>query len=86
MLRDVVAAVPTHAGAMQGLGLIAYQTGRIDEAIRHMSAAVEADPQFGEAFNNFGIIQAERGDMNAAAACFEKAAQLQQDNPEVFMN
>lgn len=41
--RAVLRLEPAHAGALKGLGFIAYRDGRLREAAEHLAKAVEAD-------------------------------------------
>src|SRR5579863_1124873 len=41
--RAMIAAQPGHAGANHHLGVLLVQTGRVDDGIRHLRSALEAD-------------------------------------------
>jgi hypothetical protein len=61
-----------------GLGLIAHQQGRVDEAIQFLESAVRASPHDSPAYDALGAIYFPRGDYARAAEYF---AQAVRENP-----
>lgn len=58
------------------LGLAYYRIGQPENALGAFESSTRADPKFAEPVYNTGVIMAESGRDAQAAACFEKAAQL----------
>src|SRR4051794_33797112 len=53
--RRALAADPDHAGAMHGLGVLAFQSGRLAEALELIRGAIERQPASAEYWNNLGM-------------------------------
>jgi len=66
---------PTFAGpwrALTNLGWAEYRLGRMDDAYRHLSLAVDYRPQHWPARFNLAILEAERGNRAAAIQHFQQ--------------
>ncbi len=64
--RQVLAAHPDHAGALNLLGALAYQVGRHDVACELIGRALALHPDFAEAHNNLGATLRAAGDLARA--------------------
>ena len=62
------------------LGLAYYRIGQQDNALGAFDTGARQDPQFAEPVYNTGVMLNESGRDAQAAACFEKAAQLDPDD------
>jgi tetratricopeptide (TPR) repeat protein len=59
------------------LGFIHYQYLQVyDQAIRHFSDAIQADPKWPEAWFNRGLSYEAKGDIAAASNDYRKALEL----------
>jgi len=76
----VLAAMPAHAPALYGSGLILHQAGHHADAARRLQRAVEADPAPPEVWANLGLIYAAlRLNDDAVAALTEAARRAPRD-------
>ncbi|WP_147819695.1 tetratricopeptide repeat protein [Salidesulfovibrio onnuriiensis] len=69
----VLEAVPDHAAANQGAGIIYFRAGLYKEAEAHLSLAVTRDDSLWKAHNYLGILYDRRGDYDLAADAFSSA-------------
>ena len=77
---------PDNSGALHALGTIAYQSGRIQEAIALIGRAIELDP-FDPAYHtNLGLAYHAGGKAQAALACWRSALSLDPSFPEANTN
>ncbi|MEQ1696446.1 MAG: tetratricopeptide repeat protein [Hyphomicrobiaceae bacterium] len=67
------------------LGAALRQTGKTDEAIEALSAAIKLVPE-GAAYNNRGLAQFEKGNLDAAIEDFSAAIKLKPDNGDALNN
>jgi tetratricopeptide (TPR) repeat protein len=74
--RQILAAQPAHAGALNFLGLLARQVGRPDVARELLTQAVAASPGFPDAHNNLAGVLSAAGDTAAAERHFREAIAL----------
>lgn len=68
---------PGQADAIHILGVVAWRTGRLDEAAKFIGATVALAPAYAEAHRNLGIVLQELGRIDDAVACFRHAVELQ---------
>ena len=74
--------VPTASDEARGIfteAQHALDMGRTQEAIDHLSVALEIDPQYAEAHNNLGMALAQQGRLDEAIEHFSQALRI---NPE----
>jgi Flp pilus assembly protein TadD len=71
-----VALEPKFADGQNNLGAALARAGELDEAVLHMTKAVELAPQSVEYRYNFGRVLAAKSRFADAAAQFEQAANL----------
>jgi tetratricopeptide (TPR) repeat protein len=67
---------PDHAFAWKNLAAYLQRTGNLTAALEAVTRATNLWPQFGEAWLARGQIHRAAGDDEAAASCFERAAQF----------
>jgi protein O-GlcNAc transferase len=84
--RKFLDSNPTHAQAMQLLGVIALQRGDCNEAVRLISHALEINPNQPEYFNNLGLALCELRRYQEAIAIFNRAILIAPAWPELYYN
>ena len=62
------------------------EQGRPEQALAGYEAAVAADPQDYESWNNLGNLRAELGQSDAAITALERAINLRRDVPALYVN
>ncbi|QCG88434.1 tetratricopeptide repeat protein [Azospirillum sp. TSH100] len=78
--RILDAAPETHA-ASHLMGMLLAQTGRLDEAVSRVAAALRARPDMAGYHRDFGKLHQVLGHPAEAAACQHRALALQPDDP-----
>ncbi len=79
-LQQATKLRPGDAAAWRSLGEALLQLQRPDDAIPHLQKAAALAPA-ADTFGSLGNALSQKGDVNGAVAAFEKASQLQPDNP-----
>ncbi len=74
---QIIEQDPRHAGALNLLGLIGWQTGRPAEALEYLRRAVEIDPLQAAIHGNLGEAYRGLGMIGEATASYEQAVRLQ---------
>ena len=82
----IVARLPSHAGALQLLGVIALNRGEPQRAVERLRHAAAADPHRAETHSNLGVALLALGRPQEAITEFEQAIELKPDYPEAFSN
>ena len=77
---------PGHADSLHLLGVIAYQTGRDDEAIDLIRGAIAIDRKVAAYHSNLGNVFLRQKRLDAAAASFRRALGIKPDYPEAHNN
>ena len=77
---------PDLARADNDLGLVLAGQGKLDEAIRHYTRALQARPDYAEAHENMGAALAGQGKLNEAIRHFELALRARPDYAEAHNN
>jgi len=72
--------------AQNNFGFAIFKQGKLDEAIRHFQAALQAQPGNAQAQNNLGSALSQKGRLDEAIACFHKALQINADYPQAHYN
>jgi hypothetical protein len=85
LYRQVLAAEPRHALALQMLGLLAQRCGHIADAIGLLRQSVTIQPT-AEANYNLGLLLVQSGDIEAAIPSFQLAVALRPDFAEARTN
>jgi tetratricopeptide (TPR) repeat protein len=76
LFERVLAAEPTHVGALCGLACVRQRGGRLDEALALCQRAIGLAPAFGPAYNDLGSILSAMGRTVEAIAAFRSAVEL----------
>ncbi len=76
---QVVKADSRHVGALHLLGLIAARTGRDDQAIGYLEAALRLQPDLADAHNLLGIVRIKQRRPAEAVASFRQALRARPD-------
>ena len=74
--RAVLAADPEHAGALNFLGMIALQTGALEQAVALLEHTITVAPTMAEAHHHLGLALQRSGRPDAALAAFARAVAL----------
>jgi tetratricopeptide (TPR) repeat protein/SAM-dependent methyltransferase len=74
------------AVALYMLGIVAYQQGRLDEAIARYEQALAIKPDFVDVLSNLGVALKDRGRVDEAIARYEQAIALQPDFADALYN
>ncbi len=74
--RSALALRANHPDALNVLGVVAWRTGRLDDAVRFMVATIALVPRYAEAHKNLGIVFSLRGETQQAIASFRRAVDL----------
>jgi Flp pilus assembly protein TadD len=82
----LVADARTDARAHVEFGIQVAQRGLWREAIYQWQRAVEIDPTYAEAYNDLAIGYEQEGNFAKAREAYEKALQLDPDNPQIRQN
>ena len=69
----VLTGNPKSAEAYNNLGILAYQNGRLDDAVANYQKALELNPNYPETHYNLSIVLGQRGQLDAAQAHLQKA-------------
>jgi tetratricopeptide (TPR) repeat protein len=77
--RDTLAKNPDSWLALDHLGTIALDRGRLDEAVELFRASIRVEPRQHEAHNNLGNALRQRGEFDDAAAAVEAALAVEPD-------
>jgi tetratricopeptide (TPR) repeat protein len=77
---------PRHAGALHGLGLIAWYARQHEVAVAYLQRALSMQPDFAEAQCNLGSVLLELNHQSEAEACFREALRLRPDFVEAHCN
>jgi len=75
-----------HPDALHVLGVVAWQTGRLDDAVRFIVAAIAIAPRYAEAHKNLGIVFSLRGEHDQAVACFRRAVEIEPNLAEAHFH
>jgi predicted O-linked N-acetylglucosamine transferase (SPINDLY family) len=84
--RRVLEREPRHAGALQLLGLMAQQQGRLKVALRLMLMAVAADAGVADFHNSLGTVLADLRRFDAALAALDQALRLRPGYAQAHRN
>jgi tetratricopeptide (TPR) repeat protein len=84
--RQVLAAAPRHADALNLLGVVAAQCGRHAAAVELIRRAIELDDRIAAYHVNLGSAERGRGGLDAAEASYRRALALAPDDPDANSN
>ena len=83
---DVLQFNPVTAEEYHHLGIVLYNNGEYDGAIKNFQKALEANPNIAEAYNYMGNALQESFQFDEAISCYEKAIQLNPADPTSYIN
>ena len=72
--------------AENNYGCALFDSGRVNEAILHLSKAVKIDPLYIDARNNLGKVFLKEGKLNEAIACFNEVIKQDENLAEAHYN
>jgi tetratricopeptide (TPR) repeat protein/transglutaminase-like putative cysteine protease len=75
-----------NTAALGELAHVYFLSGRDDEALSYLDAVLEKDPGSSAALNNKGNVHAARGDVGIAEEHYERAIQLDPEDPGIRLN
>jgi tetratricopeptide (TPR) repeat protein len=81
-----VKTVPRCARAHNNLGVEYLSTKNYSEAAKHLTTALEIQPDYPEAYNNMGLVYKEQGLYDRAIASFRKAVMLRERYYDAIYN
>jgi tetratricopeptide (TPR) repeat protein len=84
--KKVLEEHPDNVDALHFLGIICYQRGHHDRAIRNIKKALEIDPEFADAYNNLGNIFQEKKQLDEAICCYEAALRIDPNQAKTHYN
>jgi predicted O-linked N-acetylglucosamine transferase (SPINDLY family) len=82
--RQVLAAHADHADACNGLALLQWQQGRLDEALHYAEIATSREPTVWRYHQTCGLIASAMQRPNEAARAYERASALCPESPEAW--
>src|SRR6266849_8410064 len=85
-MERALGLAPNDAEVLNLKGIVAWQTGRLDEAVRWVTAAIERRSNFAPALNSLGGIERARGRFAAAVAAFSRARAIDPGSLGVITN
>ena len=85
-LAEVAERPETAAGANYFLARIARQSGRLDDARRHVERSLQAHPGYADAWAELGLLQTRAGEYAAAERSLQKALSLDAENYQATVN
>jgi predicted TPR repeat methyltransferase len=84
--RRILTYLPKHPDVLHFLGLLQYQRGRPEEAVRLISEAIRIAPDYVDAHNNLGNIFREQERLNDAETCYRRTIELNPQNAGAHNN
>ena len=84
--RQVLAADPRHADALNLLGVIAAQCGQPEAAIELITRAIRLNDGVAGYHINLGLVEQRRGRTERAAKCYRRALELQPGDADAHNN
>jgi Tfp pilus assembly protein PilF len=86
LYRQVLRLEPNNTDALHFLGVIAYQVGKSDAAVKLIDMAIKKNPSVPTYYNNLGIAYQAQQDYGKATECYERALSLNPSFHEAFNN
>jgi predicted O-linked N-acetylglucosamine transferase (SPINDLY family) len=84
--RTAISMTPQYPDALNNLGTVLLEQGKVPEAIEHSRRALALRPGFPEALNNLGNALRTAGELDAAIDAFNQAVALRPDWVEAINN
>jgi predicted O-linked N-acetylglucosamine transferase (SPINDLY family) len=86
LYQQVLAAAPSHSGALQNMALIAFQTGDLPTATELIQKLVQYHPQLPDPHDKLGIVLGKQRKWDQAIAAHQRAVALSPESPEFHYN
>jgi predicted O-linked N-acetylglucosamine transferase (SPINDLY family) len=86
LYRQILQAEPNHPDALHFLGVLAYQAGQHDSAIRYIIQAIAHNGQVASFHNNLGEVYRVQGKLGEAMFHYRQALALKAEYPEAHNN
>jgi tetratricopeptide (TPR) repeat protein len=86
LYKQILEADPNQPDAIHMLGVLAFQTGRADVALRLIQRALSVAPESPQAFANLGRVLSSLGRRDEAITAYRKSLQLDGGGAEVHNN
>lgn len=77
--RDTLVLAPTHVDALNSLGILHLALHQYDEAVRHLTLAINIDPGLVAAYNNRGVVYQQSNFLDRAKADFQQVKSMEPD-------
>jgi tetratricopeptide (TPR) repeat protein len=84
--RTLLRAYPEHPDCNHFLGVLRFQQGRNDEALKHISAALKLQPSNTAALANYALVLVTMGRLEQALASYDKALAIEPDYVDALVN
>ena len=84
--RTLLRAYPEHPDCNHFLGVLRFQQGRNDEALKHISAALKLQPSNTAALANYALVLVTMGRLEQALASYDKALAIKPDYVDALVN
>ena len=84
--REVLAAEPGNVDALHLLGVVAFQTRRLELAAELIGRSLALAEGNAAAHSNLGNVRAAQGRLEEAVRCYGRALELQPDLPDALLN
>jgi tetratricopeptide (TPR) repeat protein len=81
-----IASGPLEPQGLHHLGMLHYRMGEADAALDLMHKAVEASPEYAEAYSDMGVLLSGRGMLEEAIDCYQFAILIRPDYREAYHN
>lgn len=86
LYRDIVRGRPDQVDALEGLGVLALQTRRCDEARAWLERAHQLAPHSARIVGHLGLALRQSGQLERALACYEDACRLDPSDAALLVN
>ena len=84
--RQILKAQPDHCDSLHMLGVVRHQCGDCEDAVRHIDAALEINPELAAAHANRGIALHRLRRFDEAVASYDRAIAFAPDDASAFYN
>jgi tetratricopeptide (TPR) repeat protein len=84
--KDTVEKSPKKARPQNNLGVVLYERGYIDEAMKHFSEALRVDPDYAGAHFNLGLVFANQENLDVAIRHYKEAVRIEPDYADAHNN
>jgi tetratricopeptide (TPR) repeat protein len=84
--RRVLALQPSHADALNLLGVVAHQMGRHEQAVEAIRQAIQQNGQNAGYFSNLGNVLYGQGKLDEAIAAYRQAIGIKPDFADAYSN